>query len=111
MVFQNLGKIQMTRNKNRSFGRHFETVQHFRIFFAELYFFCLYIYGANFKVVFSGEGFHGTPLGHRRGSGVETPEAHGFSGFLRPQNASHRIIFLTFFRQVLLQNQSIYDKR
>ena len=38
-VFQNLAKIEMTRNKNRLFGRHFETVQHFRIFFVELWFF------------------------------------------------------------------------
>ena len=36
MVFQNLAKIEMTRNKNRLFGRHFETVQHFKIFLAEL---------------------------------------------------------------------------
>ena len=36
VVFQVLAKIEMTRNKNRLFGRHFETVQHFQIFFAEL---------------------------------------------------------------------------
>ena len=36
VVFQNLVKIEMTRNKNRLFGRHFETVQHLKIFFAEL---------------------------------------------------------------------------
>ena len=36
MVFQNLAKIEMTQNKNRLFGRHYETVQHFEIFFAEL---------------------------------------------------------------------------
>ena len=30
--FQILAKIEMTRNKNRLFGRHFETVQHFQIF-------------------------------------------------------------------------------
>ena len=33
---QILAKIEMTRNKNRLFGRHFETVQHFQIFFAVL---------------------------------------------------------------------------
>ena len=33
MVFQILAKIEMTRNKNRLFGRHFETVQHFQFFF------------------------------------------------------------------------------
>ena len=67
MVFQNLAKIEMTRNKNRLFGRHFEMVQHFKIFFAELcFFYDPYIYGANFIAKFwwkSGflGGFHGTP--------------------------------------------------
>ena len=36
VVFQILAKIEMTQNKNQLFGRHFETVQHFQIFFAEL---------------------------------------------------------------------------
>ena len=36
VVFQILAKIKMTRNKYRLFGRHFETVQHFQNFFAEL---------------------------------------------------------------------------
>ena len=31
VVFQILAKIEMTRNKNRLFGRNFETVQHFQI--------------------------------------------------------------------------------
>ena len=31
--FQILAKIEMTRNKNRLIGRHFETVQHFHFFF------------------------------------------------------------------------------
>ena len=60
-VFQILAKIKMTRNKNLLFGRHFETVEHFQFFFAELWFFnSPYIYGANFiaksagKVVFYG---------------------------------------------------------
>ena len=41
---------KMTRNKNRVFGRHFETVQHFQFFFffffffAELWFFIVHIY-------------------------------------------------------------------
>ena len=39
MVFQNLAKIEMTRNKNRLFGRYFETEQHLKIVFAELWFF------------------------------------------------------------------------
>ena len=67
MVFQNLAKIEMTRNKNRLFGRHFETVQHLKKFFAELWFFMTRTYmvqislqNSGGKVVFSG-GFHGTP--------------------------------------------------
>ena len=31
---QILAKIEMTRNKNQLFGRHFEMVQHFTIFFS-----------------------------------------------------------------------------
>ena len=33
VVFQILAEIEMTRNENRLFGRHFETVQIFYIFF------------------------------------------------------------------------------
>ena len=33
MFFQILAEIKMTRNENRLFGRHFETVQIFYIFF------------------------------------------------------------------------------
>ena len=36
VFFQIFAKIKMTRNKNRLFVRHFETVQHFQYFFAEL---------------------------------------------------------------------------
>ena len=43
--FQILAKIEMTRNKNRLFGRHFETVQHF-VFFRIVIFYNPYIYGA-----------------------------------------------------------------
>ena len=32
----------------------------------------------------------------------EPPEAPGFLGFLRPQNASPLIVFLSFLRQVFL---------
>ena len=71
MVFQNLAKIEMTRNKNRLFGRHFETVQHFKFFFEEMWFFMTRTYmvqislqNSGGKMVFSG-GFHGPPpLGH-----------------------------------------------
>ena len=71
MVFQNLAKIEMTRNKNRLFGRHFETVQHFEIFFAELWFFMTRTYmvqislqNSGGKVVFSGGVPWNPPLGH-----------------------------------------------
>ena len=70
-VFQILAKIEMTRNKNRLFGHHFETEQHFQIFFSRIViFYSPYIYGANFIAKFRWEsgflkgGFHGTPLGH-----------------------------------------------
>ena len=42
VVFQILAKIEMTRNKNQLFGRHFEMVQLF--FFAELWFFIVHTY-------------------------------------------------------------------
>ena len=41
--------------------------------------------------------------------GAEPPEAPGFSGFLRPKNTFPGIVFLSFYRQVLLQNQLIND--
>ena len=44
VVFKIFAKIEMTRNKNRLFDRHFETVQHFQIFFAELWFFIVHTY-------------------------------------------------------------------
>ena len=44
VVFQILAKIELTRNKNRLFGRHFETVQHSQNFFAELWFFIVHTY-------------------------------------------------------------------
>ena len=60
VVFQILAKIEMMPNKNRLFGRHFETVQHFHFFF--FFFFCRivifyspYIYGANFIAKFGWE--------------------------------------------------------
>ena len=59
VFFQILAKIEMTRNKIRLFGRHFETIKHFQFFF----FFCCrivnfyspYIYGANFIAKFRWE--------------------------------------------------------
>ena len=38
VVFQILAKIEMTRNKNKLFGHHFETVQHFQFFFFFFFF-------------------------------------------------------------------------
>ena len=72
MVFQNLAKIEMTRNKNRLFGRYFETVQHFKFVFAELWFFMTRTYmvqislqNSGGKVVFSGGvPWNPPPLGH-----------------------------------------------
>ena len=59
--FQILAKIEMTQNKNRLFGLHFETVQHFHFFFSELWIFIAHTYMVqislqNFggKVVFYG---------------------------------------------------------
>ena len=70
VVFQILVKIEMTRNKNRLFGRHFETVQHFQIFFAELWFFmaCTYmlqisLQNSGGKVVFLRGGSMEPPFG------------------------------------------------
>ena len=39
VFFQSLAKIEMMQNKNRLFGRHFETDQYFNIFCADLWFF------------------------------------------------------------------------
>ena len=46
VVFQILAKIKMTQNKNRLFGRHSETVQHFNILFCRIMIF----YSAYIKV-------------------------------------------------------------
>ena len=71
MGFQNLAKIEMTRNKIQLFGRHFQTVQHFRIFFAELWFFIAHTYMVQISLQNSGgkNDFSGgsmDPLGHQR---------------------------------------------
>ena len=56
VVFQILAKIEMTGNKNRLFGLHFETVQHFQFFFCRIViFYSPYIYGANFVAKFGWE--------------------------------------------------------
>ena len=72
MGFQILAKIEMTRlNKNLLFGRHFETVQLFKIFVAELQFFIVHTYIVQIslqnsvgKVIFYS--WIPMPLGHRR---------------------------------------------
>ena len=87
VVFQNLAKIEMMQNKNRLFGRHFETEQHFILFyfiffyflfFIFYFFFCRivifyspYIYGAIFIAKFRWKsgfltGGSMEPLGHQR---------------------------------------------
>ena len=71
--FQILAKIEMTRNKNRLFGRHFETVQHFQFFFAELWFFIVHtcmvqisLQNSAGKVVFYAWVPRNPPPGHQR---------------------------------------------
>ena len=54
VIFPILAKIEMMRNKNRLFGRHFETVQHFQLFFAELCFFIAHTYMVQISLQNSG---------------------------------------------------------
>ena len=68
---QILAKTEMTRNKNRLFGRHFESLQHFSKN-AELWFFIMQTYMVHIsfqnsggKVVFLGFHGRGTHLGHQ----------------------------------------------
>ena len=53
VVFQILAKIEMTRNKTRLFGRHFETVQYFN-FFSELWFLIVHTYMVQISLQNSG---------------------------------------------------------
>ena len=71
-VFQILAKIEMTRNKNRLFGRHFQTVQGFQFFFflQNSDFFIVHTYKVQIslqnsggKVVFYGWVPRNPPLG------------------------------------------------
>ena len=55
VFFQILAKIEMMRNKNQLFGRHFETVQHFHFFFRIVIFYSPYIFVANFIAKFGWE--------------------------------------------------------
>ena len=73
-----LTKIEMMRNKNLLFGRHFETVQHFQFFFfcRIVIFYSPYIYGAYFIAKFRWEsGFlKGVPWNPPWGpTGVKVP--------------------------------------
>ena len=69
--FQILAKTEMTRNKNRLFDRHFETVQHFQFFFLQnCDFFIVHTYmvqislqNSSGKVVFLRGSFMEPPLG------------------------------------------------
>ena len=66
VVFQILAEIEMTRNENRLFGRHFETVQIFYIFSWNVVLISVYTYGVKIIKKFRWEsgflgGFHGTP--------------------------------------------------
>ena len=54
VVFQILAKIEMTRNKNRLFGRHFETVEHFQNFFCRIVIFIARTYMVQISLQNSG---------------------------------------------------------
>ena len=70
VVFEILTKIEMTRNKNRLFGRHSQTVQRFQIFFCRIViFYSLYIHGVNFIAKFRWES------GFLKGGSMEPPWA------------------------------------
>ena len=51
VVFQILAEIKMTRNENRLFGRHFEMVQIFYIFFTEIWLWLVYIHIYGVKII------------------------------------------------------------
>ena len=69
VVFQILAEIEMTRNENRLFGRHFETVQMFCFCFCfswNIVVISVYIYGVKIIKKIRWEsgflwGFYGTP--------------------------------------------------
>ena len=72
--FQILAKIETARNKNRLFGRHFETVQHLKKnFHKKKWFLVVHTYmvqislqNSGGKVVFLRGGSIETLLGHQR---------------------------------------------
>ena len=70
VVFQILAKIELTRNKNRLFGHHFETLEHFLTFFfcRNVIFFIVHTYkmqislqNSEGKVVFLGRFMEPSP--------------------------------------------------
>ena len=68
VVFQIFAKIEMTRNKNRLFGRHFKNSITFSKFFSRIViFYSPFIYGANFIAKFRGKS------GFLKGGSMEPP--------------------------------------
>ena len=51
VVFQILAEIEMKRNENRLFGRHFEKVQIFYIFLPEIWLWLVYVYIYGVKMI------------------------------------------------------------
>ena len=71
VVFQILAEIEMSRNENRLFGRHFETVQIFYIFFPEIWLWLVYYtYGVKIIKKFRWES------GFLWGGSMEPPVMH-----------------------------------
>ena len=69
VVFQILAEIEMTQNENRLFGRHFETVQIFYIFFSwNMVVISVYTYGVKIIKKFRWES------GFLWGGSMEPPE-------------------------------------
>ena len=78
VVFQILAEIEMTRNENRLFGRHFETVQIFYIFFSwNMVVISVYTYGVKIIKKFRWES------GFLWGGSMEPPLCtNGSAGYL-----------------------------
>ena len=97
MVFQILARIEMTRNRNWLFGRHFEAVQHFQNLFPELWFLIVHTYMVPISLQNSG--------GKRffRGDSMEPPWAPtGVKKYLGRQVLRCCIFHLYYYNNVLL---------
>ena len=71
VVFQILAEIEMSRNENRSFGCHFETVHIFYIIFSRnMVVIGVYIYGVKIIKKFQWES------GFLKGGSMEPPLMH-----------------------------------